>query len=101
MPTAVTERRTNSRLIRRHQYSCAPVATRTPALSPRALLLAAAIPILFLHLRYQPGFAVGIGSTTINAYLSDFAVLGVVLTGAAVGLRNGFGPLTHGRLFWG
>jgi len=77
------------------------VATRTPALSPRALLLAAAIPILFLHLRYQPGFAVGIGSTTINAYLSDFAVLAVVVTGTAVGVRNGFGPLVHGRLFWG
>ena len=77
------------------------MATRTPALSPRALLLAAAIPILFLHLRYQPGFAVGLGSTTINAYLSDFAVLAVVLTGVAVGVRNGFGPLARGRLFWG
>jgi O-antigen ligase len=76
------------------------VATRTPALSPRALLLAAAIPILFLHVRYQPGLAIGIGSTTINAYLSDFAVLAVVLTGAAVGFRSGFGPLARGRLLW-
>lgn len=77
------------------------MATRTPALSPRALLLAAAIPILFLHAYYQPGFAVDVGSTSINAYLSDFAVLAVVLTGFAVGLQRGFGPLTHGRPLWG
>jgi len=77
------------------------VATRTPALSQRALLLAAAIPILFLHVRYQPGFAINVGSTSINAYLSDFAVLGVVLTAAAVGFRSGFGRLARGRLLWG
>src|SRR6185437_9536076 len=34
-------------------------------------------------------------------YLSDFAVLAVVLAGAAVGVRDGFGPLAHGRLLWG
>jgi O-Antigen ligase len=77
------------------------VATRTPALSPRALLLAAAIPILFLHVRYQPGVSVDVGSTSINAYLSDFAVLAVVLTGFVVGVRNGFGRLAQGRLLWG
>jgi O-antigen ligase len=76
------------------------VATRTPALSPRALLLAAAIPILFLHAYYQPGFAVDVGSTSINAYLSDFAVLAVVLTGLAVGLQSGFGRLKQGRPLW-
>ena len=76
------------------------MATRTPALSPRALLLAAAIPILFLHAYYQPGFAVDVGSTSINAYLSDFAVLAVVLTGLAVGVQHGFGRLRHGRLLW-
>lgn len=77
------------------------MATRTPALSPRALLLAAAIPILFLHAYYQPGFAVNVGSTSINAYLSDFAVLAVVLTGLAVGVQSGFGQLRQGRPLWG
>ncbi len=76
------------------------MATRTPALSPRALLLAAAIPILFLHAYYQPGFAINVGSTSINAYLSDFAVLAVVLTGLAVGLQSGFGRLAGARLLW-
>src|SRR6266542_1019314 len=100
MPTAVTERRTRSRLIRRRQYSCAPVAPRTSAVSPRALVLGAAIPILFLHVRYQPGLGVDVGSTTVDAYLSDFAVLAVVLVGLASGLRNGFRPLRRGRPFW-
>ena len=76
------------------------MAIRTPALSPRALLLAAAIPILFLHVQYQPGVTVDVGSTSINAYLSDFMVLAVVLTALAVGIRSGFGPLVRGRIFW-
>ncbi len=69
-------------------------------MSPGALVLAAAIPILFLHVAYQPGVSVGFGSTTVNAYLSDFAVLAVVLAALARGLREGFGPLRHGRLLW-
>src|SRR5581483_4745789 len=100
MPTAVKERRTRSRRISPREYSCAPVALRTPAPSPRALLLAAAIPILFLHVDYQPGVAIGFGSTTINAYLSDFAVLAVVLAALATGARSGFGPLRTGLAIW-
>ena len=100
MPTAVSERRTRSRLIRRGEYSCAPVATRMSVVSPRSLVLAAAIPILFLHVRYQPGFGVGIGSTTADAYLSDFAVLAVVVTAAVAGARLGLGPLARSRVLW-
>jgi hypothetical protein len=68
--------------------------------SPGAVVLAAAIPILFLHVSYQPGFAVGFGSTTVNAYLSDFAVLTVVLASLAAGARRGFAPLAAGRWLW-
>jgi hypothetical protein len=68
--------------------------------SPGAVVLAAAIPILFLHVRYQPGFSVGVGSTTVTAYLSDFAVLGVVLTALAEGARRGLAPLATGRWLW-
>jgi O-antigen ligase len=75
------------------------VATRQPV-SPRALVLAAAIPLLFLHVSYQPGVAVGVGSTTVNAYLSDFAVLAVVVAAAVSGLRLGFAPLAPGRWLW-
>jgi O-antigen ligase len=63
-------------------------------------VLAAAIPILFLHVSYQPGVAVGFGSTTINAYLSDFAVLAVVVVALLEGIRHGFAPLGPGRFLW-
>jgi len=76
------------------------VAPRTSAVSPRALVLGAAIPILFLHVRYQPGLGVDVGSTTVDAYLSDFAVLALVLVALASGLRDGFRPLRRGRPFW-
>src|SRR5262245_33382098 len=99
MPMAVVERRTRSRRIGRRQYSCRPVGISRP-LSPRALVLAAAIPLLFLHVSYQPGFAFGLGSTTVNAYLSDFAVLAVVVTAVVSGARLGFGPLAPGRWLW-
>ena len=65
-----------------------------------AVLLAAAIPLLFLHVHYQPGFEIGFGSTTIAAYLSDFAVLAVVLAAVATGVRLGFAPLAAGRWLW-
>ena len=71
-----------------------------PTVSPGAVVLAAAIPVLFLHVHYQPGFGVGIGSTTANAYLSDFAVLAVVAVAAWSGFRDGFGPLARGRWIW-
>ena len=69
-------------------------------LSPGAVVLAAAIPILFLHVHYQPGFAVAFGSTSVNAYLSDFAVLAVVVVAVWSGIRDGFAPLARGRWLW-
>jgi O-antigen ligase len=64
--------------------------------SPRALVVAAAIPLLFLHVAYQPGLEVG----GVNAYLSDFAILAVVVTALSVALRDGVGPLRPGRPIW-
>jgi hypothetical protein len=68
--------------------------------SPRTLVLAAAIPLLFLHVGYQPSVSFGLGSTTVNAYLSDFAVLAVVVAAVAAGTRLGFAPLRAGRWLW-
>jgi O-antigen ligase len=68
--------------------------------SPGAVVLAAGIPILFLHVSYQPGISVGFGSTTVNAYLSDFVVLAIVLAALATGVRRGFGLLAPGRTLW-
>jgi O-antigen ligase len=71
------------------------VAARLPV-APRALVLAAAIPLLFLHVSYQPGVSVG----PVDAYLSDFAVLAVVLTALWTGATTGFAPLRAGRWIW-
>jgi O-antigen ligase len=71
------------------------VAVRLPV-APRALVLAAAIPLLFLHVSYQPGLSVG----SVNAYLSDFAVLAVVLVALAEGVRTRFAPLRPGLPVW-
>jgi O-antigen ligase len=68
--------------------------------SPGAVVLAAAIPILFLHVRYQPGVAVSLGTTTANAYLSDFAVLAVVVAAVVEGFRHGWLPLSRAAALW-
>ena len=55
----------------------APLAT--PRAQPRAapLVLALALPFVFLHRHYQPSLSIG----AVDAYLSDFAVLAVVIAG--------------------
>ena len=65
-----------------------------------ALVPAAAVPILFLHLRYQPATSIAAGSTTIGIELSDLVVLAVVLAAALVGRRRGWEPLRAGRRLW-
>ena len=68
--------------------------------SPGALVLAAVVPLLFLHRTYQPALNVALGHTTVTAYLSDFAVLAAVLAALAAGLREGFAALRTGRALW-
>src|SRR4051812_33291696 len=95
MPTAVSERRTKTRRIRQQRYSRRTVAVRLPV-APRALVVAAAIPLLFLHVSYQPSVSVG----SVDAYLSDFAVLAVVVTALVVGFRTRFAALRPGLPIW-
>jgi len=71
---------------------------RQPAIG--ALILAASVPLLFLHVRYQPSIDVGLGSTTASATLSDMAVLAVAIAAFASGVRHGFEPLRAGRTVW-
>lgn len=65
-----------------------------------AVILAASVPLLFLHVRYQPSVDVGLGSTTANATLADAAVLAVATAALVAGLRHGFAPLRAGRVLW-
>jgi O-antigen ligase len=68
--------------------------------SGEALVLAAAIPILFIHVRYQPKVHFGLHGTTVGVELSDFAVLAVVSAGVVAGVRRGFAPLRRGTPLW-
>jgi hypothetical protein len=63
-------------------------------------VLAVAIPVLFLHARYQPEFGFGAGGTTVNVALSDLAVAAVALTALALVLREGLGALRRGVPVW-
>jgi O-antigen ligase len=65
-----------------------------------ALVLTASIPLLFLHERYQPELSVNVGSTSIDARLSDAAVLAVVVAAAITAARFGLGRLRPARLLW-
>jgi O-antigen ligase len=91
------------RLAARFVYANAPAGRGLTALrasSPGALVLAAAIPLLFLHSSFQPSVGVGIASTTATAYLSDFAILAVVLTASWRLYREGVAALRPGLALW-
>jgi hypothetical protein len=66
----------------------------------RALVPAAAVPVVFLHLRYQPKIEIDLGSTTVGIELSDVAVLMVVGAGLLAGVQEGWQPLRAGRRLW-
>jgi hypothetical protein len=65
-----------------------------------ALALAAAIPFLFLHERYQPDLQVGLGSTTLDLRLSDAAVLLVLAAAALAARRAGLARLRGALGLW-
>ena len=60
------------------------------------LVLAAALPFLFLHRQYQPTISAG----SLDVTLADVALVAVVATAAFEGLRHGFAPLRPARTVW-
>src|SRR5438067_2908844 len=76
-------------------------AGRSLAVSlPASLVLAAALPILFLHVDYQPGFTVHTGGANEHVVLSDLVLLAVGLAALWEGVRRGFAPLRAGWPLW-
>src|SRR5947207_3870907 len=67
---------------------------------PGAAALALAVPFLFLHIKYQPGVRVPLGSTHLGLELSDLAVVVVALTALREGLKQGFAPLRPSLPLW-
>lgn len=68
--------------------------------SPGAVALSLAIPFLFLHIKYQPGVRVPLGSTHLGLEMSDVAVVVVALVALREGLRSGFAPLRPALPLW-
>ena len=68
--------------------------------SAGAIVVALAIPMVFLHVDYQPSVTISAGSIAADVSLADFAVLAVALAALAAGLRRGFGPLRAGWAVW-
>ncbi len=65
-----------------------------------ALVLALAVPFLFVHERYQPELGLSAGSTTVDIRLSDVAVLAVVVAAIVAASREGLGRLGAARWLW-
>ena len=65
-----------------------------------ALILAASLPFLFFHERYQPELGVSLGSTTVDVRLSDLAVVVVLVAATLVASRTGLAPLAAARWLW-
>jgi O-antigen ligase len=63
---------------------------------PGGAALALAIPLLFLHVDFQP--VVSAGSVSVS--LSDLAGLAVAAVAAVSGVRHGFGALARPRAIW-
>jgi hypothetical protein len=64
------------------------------------IALALAIPFLFLHIKFQPGVRVPLGSTHLGIEASDVAVLVVATVALREGLREGFGRLRPALSLW-
>lgn len=77
-----------------------PVRARPYAEAWGAIVLAASIPFLFMHERFQASYGVPLGTTTVDVRLSDAAILAVLVAALVVGIREGFDPLRAGRLLW-
>jgi O-antigen ligase len=65
-----------------------------------ACVLAAAVPFLFLHERFQPDLSIAAGSATVDVRLSDLAMLTVLLATVAYALRLGVERLRAARWLW-
>jgi O-antigen ligase len=64
--------------------------------SREALVLAAAIPFLCLHERYDPDLTFATGTTSVSISLSDIALLAVLVAAVLAARRVGAAPLRAG-----
>jgi O-antigen ligase len=82
--------------------SPAPLGARVRALlagaSTESLVLALAVPPLFLHATYQPHVSIPLAGTTVDVTLADAAVAAVLAAAALRARRDGAGRLREARV---
>ena len=66
-----------------------------------ALVLAAAVPFLFLHATYQPTLSLGAGSTSVDVTLADAAIAASLAAAFVRARREGWQPLHRARWLLG
>jgi O-antigen ligase len=78
-----------------------PLGDRVRALTAggagESLVLALAVPPLFLHATYQPHVSIPLAQTTVDFTLADAAVAAVLAAAVIRGRREGLAPLRHAR----
>ena len=75
-------------------FSRTAAHVRQPAVARLGvLLLAASVPLLLLHVDYQPQLSVDLGGSDVSLKLSDLAVLALVVAAAAALVRDGLDVL--------
>jgi O-antigen ligase len=72
----------------------------SPRDSAGAIVLAAAVPFLFVHERFQPEASFELGSTSLDVRLSDVAVLAVLVAAVVSALRFGIERLRPALWLW-
>ncbi len=65
-----------------------------------ALVLALAVPVLFVHSTYTFDFSVSLGSTSATVELGDLAVVAVAIAALVAVRRDGLGALRAGKPIW-
>jgi hypothetical protein len=63
-----------------------------------AIVLAAAVPFLFLHATYQPTLSLGVGGSSVDVTLADAAIACVVAAAAVRARREGWQPLARAQV---
>lgn len=87
------------------ETSQTPLRRRVPGLiadrsSLGAVILAASVPFLFMHERFQPEASFELGSTSVDIRLSDVAVLAVLVAAAVAAVRFGVARLRPAAGLW-
>jgi O-antigen ligase len=99
--TVATFRVVTAEPLPRAQASAGALRALAGDAATQTLVLAAAVPFLFLHATYQPTLEIDAGSTSVDVTLADVAIACVLAAGGLRGRSEGWQPLRRSRLVLG